>query len=146
MTPTSNKKIAKIVAALAMAGTIAVSAVTIDEAIEQNKADQEVDHAIGAIVSEHENDPRNIVTQNEYTVGFDKDGFPIVAYDNEGIAKDILKICSKDPQLFDLCVYNAYENMNHNRLENMDDKHMKRYPMSLAVGEMQIKIITYLLQ
>jgi len=116
-----NKKIAKIVAALAMAGTIAVSAVTIDEAIEKNKINQEVDHAIGAIVSEHENDPRNIVTQNEYTVGFDKNGFPIVAYDNEGIAKDILKICSKDPQLFDLCVYNAYENMNHNRLENMDD-------------------------
>ena len=30
--------------------------------------------------------------------------------------------------------------------ENMDDKHMKRYLMSLAAGEMQIKIITHLLQ
>lgn len=124
-----NKKIAKIVAAIAVAGTMVVTAVSLSDLVTEIKEDKAVDNAIGIVVSEHENDPRNIISQNTYTVGFDNRGFPIIAYDNEGIAKDILKVCSKNSQLFDICVYNAYDNMNYNRLENMDDviKYLKIY-------------------
>lgn len=129
-----NRKIQKILAAIAVAGSIAITGALISDLAVEVKEDKEIDQAIGAVVSEHDNDKRNIVVQNEYIVGFDKEGFPIVAYNNEGIAKDIIKLCNSNPELFDLCVYNAYDNMSHNRLENMDDiiKYLKLYTKDVA--------------
>lgn len=129
-----NRKIQKILAAIAVAGSIAITGALVSDLAVEVKEDREVDQAIGAIVSELDNDKRDIVVQNEYIVGFDAEGFPIVAYNNEGIAKDIIKLCTSNPELFDICIYNAYDNMNHNRLENMDDviKYLKIYTKDVA--------------
>lgn len=116
-----NTRVAKVAAVVLLAGTMVASGILGYAGIKKVTKEIEVDNAIGHYVSEYPNDPRNIVAQNYYTVGFDDTGVPIIAYDNEGIAKDILKVCSHDLNLFDLCVYNAYDNMNFNRLENMDE-------------------------
>lgn len=73
---------------------------------------------------------QSIVAQNTYSTGsFDNRGFPIYAYHNDGIAEDIIKVCTQDAELFDLCIYNVYFDMAYNKLSNMDDviKYLKMY-------------------
>ncbi len=92
----------------------------------------DVSSNIGTIVADMDNSDlqnKNLVVQNTYQVGFDEDGRPLVAYNSEGIAQDILKVCSKDETLLDICLYDVYFNMNYNRLANMDEviRNIKNY-------------------
>ena len=99
----------------------------IKESVEQSRVETSVSQSIGMLASAPGNDAyeykMNIVSQNTYAVpgSFDSDCLPVVAYCNEDIAADIIKVCSHNPDLFDLCVQNAYFNMSKNRLGNMDD-------------------------
>lgn len=99
----------------------------IKESVEQSRVETSVSQSIGMLASAPGNDAyehkMNIISQNAYPVpgSFNSDGSPVIAYRNEDIAADIIKVCSHNPDLFDLCVQDAYFNMSKNRLGNMDD-------------------------
>lgn len=119
-----NKKF--VVAALAIIITMSSSyTFGIKPLVTEYKENKEISEAIGMMAaesgSEDYNHKRNIVAQNTYNAGMDERGYPVVAYHNDGIAKDIIEVCTQNPDLFDLCMYNVYFNMNYNRLGNMDD-------------------------
>lgn len=94
--------------------------------IEEFKENREITQSIGMLVAEPGSfeyiHKQSIVSQNTYQIPnqFDEKGFPVVAYHNDKIASDIIQVCTHDPELFDLCMYNVYFDMSHNRLENMD--------------------------
>lgn len=95
----------------------------VDNKMQENN---EVTQLLGMLVAEPGSDAyehkQSIVSQNTYIIPgqFDDEGFPISAYSNEKIAEDIIKICTLDPELFDLCMYDVYFDMNDNKLSNMD--------------------------
>lgn len=130
--PTNFKKrIVMFVAASVIVVYIVVNLLTgaityVTDSIENHKLENNVSQSIGMLASQVGNDAyeykMNIVAQNTYVVPgqFNSDGSPVTAYRNEDIASDIIKVCSHDPELFDICVQNAYFNMGKNRLGNMD--------------------------
>lgn len=121
-----NQKVAKIVGAIGLAGIIVAGGFAFKELNEISDTKKDFDSSFGVIASEfnerdeNANDRRNIIVQNKYSVGYNESGHPIIAYDNEGIAKDIIKICSHDARLFDACIYNIYSNMEYERINNME--------------------------
>lgn len=133
ISPTNFKKrIMLFVAGAIIVVFIVVNLITgavsiIKESVEQSRVETSVSQSIGMLASAPGNDAyehkMNIVAQNTYIVpgSFNSDGSPVVAYRNEDIAADIIKVCSHNPDLFDLCVQDAYFNMSDNRLGNMDE-------------------------
>ena len=122
----------------ALATLIALSSVygyVIKPQIEENKENEKIDEEIAMMASEQGSDAyihkQSIVAQNTYQIPgeLDNEGYPIVAYYNDKIAEDIVNVCVKDPKLFDICIYNVYFDMNHNRLDNMDSviNYLKSY-------------------
>lgn len=71
----------------------------------------------------------NIVNQNDYVASRKQNGDAIIAYHNDKIAMDIVNICTQNIELFDICIYDVYFNMEYNRLENMDSvlRYLKSY-------------------
>lgn len=65
--------------------------------------------------SEDRENNRNIVQQNTYRIPYshDKNGFSNIAYHNDSIACDILKIALRDPSLFDVTIYKTYCQMQN---------------------------------
>ena len=110
-----------------LVGFAVTNIIGIKDNIEQIKLETSVSQSIGMLASASGNDAyehkMNIISQNAYPVpgSFNSDGSPVIAYRNEDIAADIIKVCSHNPDLFDLCVQDAYFNMSKNRLGNMDD-------------------------
>lgn len=141
-----NKKIVKIVGAVVLASGIAVGSLGLAEYNKDQKADKKMDEAFGMMVSdynerdENNNDKRNIISQNEYRVGYAENGEEIIAYDTAGIANDILKICSKDGSLFDACIYNTYRNMKFERLNNIEQvwSYLKNNTGGLEVVDLKV--------
>lgn len=123
---TKKSKINKKFVVAAIIAIISLSYIfNIKTTITEYKENKEISNAIGMMAAESESEDynykRNIVVQNTYRAGMDERGYPVVAYHNDGIAKDIIEVCTQNPELFDLCMYNVYFNMNYNRLVNMDD-------------------------
>lgn len=133
ISPSNFKKRILIFVTVAIMGIfLVVNLVTgtvnvVKDSIEQHRLETSVSQSIGMLASAPGNDAyeykMNIVSQNSYHVPgqFESDGSPVVAYRNEDIAADIIKVCSYDPALFDICLQNAYFNMDKNRLGNMDE-------------------------
>lgn len=110
----------------------------IKPAYEEMQENSEIRQSIGMLAAEPGSEAykhKSIVSQNTYQVPgqFDAQGHPIVAYYNDKIAEDILKVCTQDPELFDLCMYNVYFDMSHNRLNNMDT--VVRYLQMYSEGD-----------
>lgn len=61
----------------------------------------------------------NIVLSNTTYKGSIEDYITI--YDSRGIAKDIIKICNKEPKLIDIALYKVYFGLNFNKLATMED-------------------------
>ena len=78
-----------------------------------------VSYALGSLVSDASS--TNIVDKNTYQVGVDDKYRPIFAYNHQGIVSDIIKICKKNPDLFDFVLNEVYKELDRNRLENMDE-------------------------
>lgn len=133
ISPTNYKKrVIIFVAGVAVVTYIVVNLITgavsiIKESVEQSRLETSVSQSIGMLASAPGNDAyehkMNIISQNAYPVpgSFNSDGSQVIAYRNEDIAADIIKVCSHNPDLFDLCVQDAYFNMSDNRLVNMDE-------------------------
>lgn len=133
--PNYKKRVIIFVAGVAVVTYIVVNlvgfAVTniigVKDNIEQIKLETSVSQSIGMLASAPGNDAyehkMNIISQNAYPVpgSFNSDGSQVIAYRNDDIAADIIKVCSHNPDLFDLCVQDAYFNMSDNRLVNMDE-------------------------
>lgn len=119
-----NKK--KVVGVLAsFMAVAAIYSFAIKPTYTTTMKNMEVSKTLGMMASEIGSDDykygRNIVSQNTYHASRDDSGYPVIAYHNDGIAKDIIKVCTKDASLFDLCMYNVYYNMDYNKLKNMDE-------------------------
>lgn len=130
--PTNFKKrIVLFLATTAVIVYILVNIVTgvvtyVTDVSENYKLETSVSQSIGMLASQVGNDAyeykMNIVAQNTYHVPgqFDASGNPVIAYYNDKIAEDIIKVCSYDSSLFEICMQNTYFNMEQNRLRNMD--------------------------
>ena len=107
----------------------------IKDSYEAYQLESSISESIGMLASQVGNDAYedklNIVDQNTYIVpgSYNPDGSPVVAYRNEDIALDILKICSHNSELFNVCMQNTYFNMKDNRLGNIDEvlRRLKNY-------------------
>lgn len=132
-TKTRNTKKVVVGAIASLLAVTTIYSFGIKPAYNEMKENDEIKKSIGMMAAEvgsedYEN-KRNIVSQNTYKVGLDDRHYPIVAYHNDGIAKDIIQVCTKEPELFELCMYNVYFDMNYNRLKNMDEvvRYLKNY-------------------
>lgn len=89
------------------------------------KEDKKIRQSIGMMVADVNSDDykygRGIVAQNTYHAGFNEKGYPNVAYHNDKIAEDIIKVSLEDADIFDLCMYNVYTDISYNKLKNMDE-------------------------
>ncbi len=116
---TKKKKISKQVIAISLALVFGLSGIMyISHGIEDEKEDYEISSMIGMLV-QGENEKGNIVNQNTY--GIYQGAERSIAYNVDGIANDIIKICTQNPELLDLTLYRTYFDMNYNLLNNMDD-------------------------
>ncbi len=89
--------------------------------VNENNYEEEIPTYLGALATiDNNRNEGTILNQNSYQVGTDQNGYPKFAYNPDGIAKDILLVSSKDPQLFDLCMLDVYYDMDYDRLSNMD--------------------------
>lgn len=117
----------------------------IKPSVEEFKENREITQSIGMLVAEPGSDAyehkQSIVSQNTYQVPgqFNEQGHPVIAYYNDKIAEDIIKVCTKDPELFDLCMYNVYFDMSYNRLSNMDS--VVRYLQIYSASEESLSFI-----
>lgn len=117
-----RERIKKVLTAIGLSGVVVIGGLTATALYQNYKDDKEITSAIGYIVSEEENDKRNIVEQNTYRKGFDEKGKAIYDYNAEGIALDVISMCKKNPDFFDITLYNVYMNLdNTHRLRVMDD-------------------------
>ena len=103
--------------------TVAI-VLTFQNAIKDKREEAEIRSNLGKLAttygsSEYENGI-SIVSQNTYQLNSQNSAGPMVAYHNDKIALDIISVCTKDPQLFSVCMNNVYNDMKYNRLENMD--------------------------
>lgn len=93
--------------------------------VDAKRQESDVTGKLGKLASEYGSyeyqEGMSIVAQNTFRVydKYTKDSTP--AYHNDQIALDIIAICNKDPQLFDICMNNVYNEMSYNRLDNMDE-------------------------
>lgn len=125
---TKKSKINKKFVVAAIGGIMAISMLGhfgFKPIITEYKENKEISESIGMMVAEPGTDAyfyaMSIVAQNTYQASRDNRGYPVIAYHNDGIAKDIIEVCTQNPELFDLCMYNVYFDMAYNRLSNMDD-------------------------
>ena len=123
----NNNQFLKKAFASIMAIAIVVGVTSLKDKKDKN-IDEEIDETIESSIA-FGDENKSIVSKNTYRVGLDSEGKPIVAYNNAEIAKDIIGVYVKDPEFFDLCLYDVYFDMNHNRLVNMDEviSNLKRY-------------------
>lgn len=82
-----------------------------------NENDKELSANLAQIIY-NDSDRSSIVARNTQNV-ITQNGNAGV-YSTIGIANDIMKICEKQPGLFDICLYNVYQNLKYNKLANMD--------------------------
>lgn len=88
------------------------------QGVRDYKEDVEVSKLISMITTGNEEN-KNIVAKNSY--GLNHGDERVVAYDNYGIASDIIQVCLQDPKLLDLVLFRTYFDMEYNRLSNMDE-------------------------
>lgn len=113
-----------------LAGTLAITASaaivnSLTSSLEEAKMTRDVTNSIAMLSSSYGSSDYihkiNIAQQGEYVVDYDYDkNEAVVAYHYDMIAKDIMDVCKKDINLFDVVIYNTYFNMNYERLRSMD--------------------------
>lgn len=125
---TKKSKISKQFIITVVGSVLAVSmlySAGIKPMIKEYRENKEISESIGMMAAEpgsyDYSNKSSIVSQNTYHAGINDRGYPILAYHNDGIAKDIIDVCTQNPDLFDMCMYNVYFDMSYNRLGNMDD-------------------------
>lgn len=84
--------------------------------IEKNNMELEMNKSIGVLADNKNN--LSIVANNTYTINNSEEHTYV--YDTKGIASDIETVYDNDSQLFDVCLYNVYQNLASNKLANMD--------------------------
>ena len=113
-----------ILTLLSVALVVSIAAPAVKKSVEANKYEEKVMTSINMLAANTNSDKyeqrEGIVSRNSYRVGTDDRGFPINAYWNDKIAKDIIKVAKEDPNLFDLTMYSVYFSMEE-RLDNMDE-------------------------
>ncbi len=112
----SKEKLKRIIAGLVATVTIA-SAFALRYNNSYDKLKESTSIKIGQLASDDYSNEATILAQNSMPT-FDSEGNYISLY--EGIANDILNVCIKDPNLFDVVVYDTYYSMNNNRLDNFN--------------------------
>lgn len=119
------KKVITFILAIVASAVVTNEISEFQNFIDESQLVNDVPQNIGMLAAEEKSEDyvnkRTIVAQNTYQVGFEGNGQPIVAYNSDGIAKDIIMVCNKDASLFDLCLAETYFEMNYNRLQNMED-------------------------
>lgn len=120
-----NKKIIELslASAIIISGTFYLGKNLVGK-IKEKSLDNKVEDYIAVLSStpytEDYNKKISIVEQNKYVVDRNYDtGDAIIAYHYDDLAADILDICKKDPELFDIVINEVYFDLE-NRLENMD--------------------------
>lgn len=88
------------------------------QSINSYREDFEVSKMI-SMATTGSDDNSSLVSKNSYGLNYGDER--AVAYDNAGIASDILKVCLQDPELLDLVLFRTYFDMSYNRLSNMDE-------------------------
>lgn len=98
----------------------------------ERKTDSNLGKLASAVGSSDYKKGISIVNQNAYRIQSSNSANSSLAYYHDRIALDIISVCTKDPQLFEICLNNVYSDMNYNRLENMDEifKFLKIYMAS----------------
>jgi len=109
-----------------LAGTLAVGSVSM--IFGKDNKEITTEQMLGMIASQNDDDQfdykykNSIVEQNIfYPQSYDKNGDRNIAYSIDGIANDILRVCGKDPKLFDLCMASTYFDIDWYRLDTMGD-------------------------
>lgn len=115
-----NERIKKLLFAVTISSAITITGLSALEIYNNYEEDKELTSAIGYIVSEEENDKRNIVEQNIYRASFDSKGKEVYDLNIESLANDIITLCKNNPDLFDIAIYNVYSNLDGNKLSTMD--------------------------
>jgi len=115
-----KERIRKLAIALGLSSAIAIVGLAATDVYNDYQEDQEVTAAIGYIVSDEENDKRNIIEQNIYRASFDEKGKDVYDLNIEGLANDIITLCKRNHDLFDIAIYNVYTNLDTNKLSTMD--------------------------
>jgi len=81
----------------------------------------------------------NLVEGNSYKIinnpGTEDDD--VIAYHNDRIAQNIIDICKENPDFLDVSLSSVYNNMNLNKLENMDE--IFRYLKSFSKDDESLK-------
>ncbi len=126
---TTKKKVNKVnvkkmMASLLLVASISAVAVKGINKLNVKLLDDDISGKLGMLATNIEEDyehKKTIVEQNTYVANYgDGRTAATEAYDNNGIARDIIDICIKDPKLFDIVVNDVYFDMQYNRLSNMD--------------------------
>ena len=120
------KRLLKLIGGLTVTVGLLISAYKIAKEINTRDFNKEVDADIATLASETDSvfteNKGYIIEQNSFEVGRNTlNGEKIIAYDNHGIANDIINICIKDINLFDVVMYNTYFNMPTERLVNFEE-------------------------
>lgn len=115
-----NERIKKLLTGISLSGLVVIGGLAVRDGIIDYQADKEVTESIGYLVSEEENDKRNIVEQNIYRSSFDEKGKEVYDINIQGLARDIITLCKRNPELFDITIYNVYSNLDDNQIGVMD--------------------------
>ncbi len=120
-----KKGISKTIIALSISATILVGgSILVDNASLKTTTDKEIGEYIGMIASEPGSEDfihqRNIPIQNKELANANLDNSERnIFYNTSGMARDIMTVCTYNPDLFDITLYNCYFE-SENRLTTMD--------------------------
>lgn len=111
-TPVAKKLLLGVMGVSIIASTVFAGLV-----LKDNKQAKEISQYIGVVANGDSSFTGNIVKSQTYHIPNTTD---TLAYDNDGLADDIINVCKDKPELFATCILNTYDNMQFNRLSNMD--------------------------
>ena len=122
-----TKNISKYWLEYILVGALSVTAISMVFGGKKEK-EPTVDELFGMIASQYDDDKfdyrykQTIVEQNIfYPQSYDVNGDRTIAYSIDGIANDIIRVCERDPQLFDFCMVSTYFDVDWYRLDTMTD-------------------------